>query len=96
MLAMILTSPFSTQALAQCLTYATPKTDILLLQDAVYAVSSVNIWHQKLIDSGLPIYIFEADLKARGIQFDDYKNIKTIDMSGFVELTEKNVTQITW
>lgn len=96
MLAIVSTSPYSTSSLDQCLIYADAKTQILLLEDAVYAILPTNFWYKKLIDSGLPIYVLIDDLVARGIETQLSYQVKAIDMAGFVALTEKNATQITW
>lgn len=96
MLAILVDSPYSSNSLAQCLKYVAQGSDILLIQDAVYGVGQKKCPYKKLIDAGLSLYVLLDDLVARGLSIDLPDGFKLVDMAGFVELTEKNQTQITW
>lgn len=96
LLAIVFDSPFVSQSLSECLQYANNQVDIVLLQDAAYACIPTNPLYKKLIASKLPVYVLMDDLQARGIVLNADNYVKPIDIAGFVALTEKNPTQISW
>ncbi len=96
MLVIIADSPYSSNSLDEYLKYALQGSDILLIQDAVYGILQKKGPCKKLIDAGLSLYVLSDDLLARGLSVDLPDGFKLVDMAGFVELTEKNQTQISW
>lgn len=96
MLHTVSSSPYASASLANCLRYSEPHSEILLLEDAVVAGISGGQWHEKLISSGRRIYVLKEDAVARGILENITSPLELIDISGFVDLTARHVTQMTW
>ncbi|ELR63905.1 tRNA 5-methylaminomethyl-2-thiouridine synthase TusB [Photobacterium marinum] len=96
MLHTITTSPFQTQALQRCLRYIGQGDEILLIQDAVIAGIEKNAWAETLKQSGVKIYLLEADLAARGIAGKTDNSLEVVDFNGFASLTVKHETQMKW
>lgn len=96
MLHTVMTSPFQTQAMARCLRYLGPADEILLLQDAVVAGVEKNAWCATLAQTGVKIYLLEADLLARGLREQVADCFHIIDFEGFVGLTVAHETQMKW
>ncbi|MFP8967830.1 sulfurtransferase complex subunit TusB [Pokkaliibacter sp. CJK22405] len=72
-----------------CLGRIDPATDdILLIADAVYAVLTLNM------PEGISLYALERDLKARGVTAN--AAVMVIDDAGFVALTEKHSSSLSW
>lgn len=96
MLHTVKTSPYTSSALQDCLRYSEKHSEILLLEDAVIAAICGGEWQERLISSGRRIYVLKEDLLARGIASQIASQFEIVDMEGFVELTVRNVTQMTW
>ncbi len=96
MLVIVTDSPYSSHSFDEYVKYAVQGSDILLIQDAVYGILQKKGPCKKLINAGLSCYVLLDDLLARGLTTDLPDGFKLIDMAGFVELTEKNQTLITW
>lgn len=79
-------SPFTTNTLAQCLSYIDDGDAILLLENGVYGALSSQSLAAQLTNK--TCYVIEADLQARGLlEQDRLTHIKLIDVNQFVELT---------
>ena len=96
MLHLVFKSPSQSSGLAECLAIAAPDDEILLLEDAVITTVKDNHWQLCLEAKKDRIFVLEEDLKARGLENFVMDGIKSIDIQGFVELTEKHSTQISW
>lgn len=96
MLHTVITSPFQTTALADCLRYSRPNDAILLLQDAVIAAIDENNWCQALKKSGLKIYVLREDVLARGLNKKLTNDFEVVDYNGFVLLSTQCETQMKW
>lgn len=68
------------------------QADVLLIQNAVYALKAAPADYKELVDKamakGIKFYALEADLKARGITAP--ADVTVINYDGFVDLVVKN------
>lgn len=89
-------SPFSSDALNECARFASTGSDILLIEDGVYAAKAGSAYEPALKDvmKKCAVYALEADLKARGVTAL-VPGVKTVAYAGFVELVEKSKVH-TW
>lgn len=88
-------SPFSHFALKDCLNQLADEDKLLLLCDAVIAVSAEHEYKyqlQKLHQAGR-LFVLSVDLKARALEAQ-YGQV--IDYSGFVDLSIQCKSQLTW
>lgn len=92
-------SPFGNDSLQTCLRYARPGSDILLIEDGVYALvkgSSV----EGAVKSGMEsckIYALGPDLKARGVADEKLLDgVEVVDYDGFVKLAVDNDKVQNW
>lgn len=92
-------SPFEKDSLDTCLRLAAPGSDILLIEDAVYAaLAGTRI--EPVVISALgrySVYVLKADLEARGIERRSLiSGIETVDYAGFVDLAVGNDRVQSW
>ena len=86
-------SPFDSYSLQTCLGLAKPGSDILLIEDAVYAAMSGTAVTSmvKVAMNASTIYALAPDLKARGIGPEKMiDGINLVGYDGFVELAVPN------
>lgn len=88
MLHVINKSPFSSNALANCLRFIQPNDVVLLIEDAVIAALG-NIEPSSVLTTvnEVTILVLEPDLKARGLLDQVLPNIQKIGYEQFVDLT---------
>ncbi len=90
-------SPFEKNSLELCLEYASDGSDILLIEDGVYAAIRGSAVESKLTASNCTIYALGPDLKARGIEEDRLLDgINIVGFDGFVKLTADNDKVQSW
>ncbi|MFK5985090.1 MAG: sulfurtransferase complex subunit TusB [Pseudomonadota bacterium] len=99
MLHIVNKSPFERGTLDSCLKTSKDGCAVLLIEDAVVgAVKNSSVAEN--IAASMPakqVYVLEPDLNARGFtDADIIDGIKTVDYSGFVELTTKNDNVQSW
>ena len=87
-------SPFSASNLNDCLKIASEKDCILLIEDAIYAVTS-PLHLTSFENSAAKICALREDLSARGVTFTN-NLIKTVDYDGFVALACHYNSSMTW
>ena len=81
-------SPDSSDALASCLRAALPGSQLLLIEDGVYAARDGNEAAGEIAAAnGIHCYALEADIRARGLQDMLAENITVLDYAGFVRLS---------
>ncbi len=83
-------------SLESCLRMASKGSAVLLIEDAVYAVTqgSVAAAQIQAAMADLQIYALGPDLDARGMSARVLDGVKVVDYGGFVDLvTETNVCQ---
>lgn len=68
--------------------------DLLLVEDAVYAAVKGHKANLGLVAATISTYSLMADVEARGLILDSTQ--QTVDFVGFVDLTEKHSSSITW
>jgi len=89
-------SPHSSRQLQHCLSLAAQNDHLLLIENAVYAISL----DQQLFSHISHCYILKADLQARALLETLSKTVSekfsVIDYNGFVELTEQHPKIISW
>lgn len=90
MLHVVSQSPFSHTMLQRCLDLMQADDQLLLMQDAVIAVTA-GPWVQQLHDK--EIYVLQEDLMARGLT---PKIGIPIDMTGYVALVVKYNSPLCW
>ena len=92
-------SPSEKSSLMSCLRLAVEGSDILLIEDAVYAAMTGTV-HETVIESALSrhrIYALGPDLECRGLEKSKMiRGVRTVDYSGFVELAVSNDTVHSW
>lgn len=85
-------SPFNTQALSDALLFITAEDGILLMGDAVYALTNQSLQLQ-LDDTLATLYALKEDALARAINTD---SIKVIDYEQFVLLCTQYSKVVSW
>ncbi|MCW8128299.1 sulfurtransferase complex subunit TusB [Microbulbifer halophilus] len=83
-------SPFSSNALADCVGTFGDDDALLLIEDGIYALSG-DI--PESLAAG-PVYCLEADAEARGLQIPE--NIRAIDDAGWVSLCAEHKPIVSW
>ncbi len=89
-------SPYASNMLTLCLRYASPKSVILLMEDAVIAGIEDGTWLKTLLSCEHYIYLLQEDVIARGLEKKISSNMNLIDINGFVALTEQHNQHIKW
>ncbi len=90
-------SPSQSDTLDSCIRRAEPGSAILLIEDAVYALltlEELNTKYKKL--KQIKIYALAEDVSARGLRQWSADQIELIDYAGFVELTEHYASSMSW
>ena len=97
MLHIINKSPLTNSALDSCLRVA-QSGDILLIEDAVYAVTSGNVFEDRMREAmgRFKIYVLQPDLEARGLADRLIAGVEPVDYGGFVDLTATNKNCQSW
>ncbi len=97
MLHIVNRSPLSANALESCLNTAAGG-DILLIEDAVYAATSGNVFEEKLRAAmgRFRISVLRPDAEARGFGDRIIEGVFPVDYAGFVELAAANKTCQSW
>ena len=92
-------SPFETHSLETCLGLAKPGSDILLIEDGVYAATAgtaVSAMVEQTMESS-SVFALAPDLKARGLDPDQViAGIQLVSYEGFVKLSVTNETVQCW
>lgn len=92
-------SPFEKNSLATCLSYATPGSAVLLIEDGVYgALAGTAVAGQVEAALGaVKVYVLGPDLAARGFAEDRViPGIGVVDYAGFVDLAAENAKVQAW
>ncbi len=92
-------SPFEKNSLTTCLRLAQAGSDILLIQDAVYAALPDTDFSADLIEAARQhnIYALEPDLMARGLsQGSLIEGVEAVGYDRFVELAVANESVQSW
>ena len=87
-------SPAS-RAFAECLRLVAPGDSILLLGDGVYAAITGTAARAQLEATDADLHVLEQDAAAAGI-LDQLGSVATLDMAGFVSLSERCPRQLAW
>ncbi len=97
MLHIINKSPLTNSALDSCLRVA-QAGDILLIEDAVYAATTGNLFEGKIREAmgRFKVYVLQPDLEARGLADRLIAGVTPVDYGGFVELTTTNKNCQSW
>tara|TARA_R110002110_G_scaffold14698_1_gene67599 strand:- start:16758 stop:17048 length:291 start_codon:yes stop_codon:yes gene_type:complete len=85
----------SSIAFADCLSMIDDSDALLLLGDGVYAALAGSAARALVDHSNAPVFALAKDLMAAGI-VDQCPGVTSIDMRGFVELTERYSRQLAW
>lgn len=81
-------------SLSEAFASAADGDDLLLVEDAVYAALHKHKANSALLVSPIPVYCLKGDVDARGLTLEPNSNL--VDFFGFVTLTEKHSSSITW
>jgi tRNA 2-thiouridine synthesizing protein B len=97
MLHIINKSPLGNNALDACLRTASAG-NILLIEDAVYAVTRGSAYESKLKGAmgQFKVYALQPDLDARGMNDRIMEGVTTVDYGGFVDLVAANKNCQSW
>lgn len=87
-------SPAS-RSFAECLRLVAPGDSILLLGDGVYAALADTAARTQLEATGAHLHVLRRDAAAAGI-LDQLDAADTLDMAGFVALSERCARQLAW
>lgn len=99
MLHIVNKSPSERNTLDACLRMAKKGSAILLIEDAVYAVTKGSIVESKMkaaMAKDIQVYALWPDLEARGMQDTVIDGIKQVDYPGFVDLVAENKNVQSW
>ncbi|AHE98854.1 sulfurtransferase complex subunit TusB [Thioalkalivibrio paradoxus] len=92
-------SPFERNTLASCLGHAKAGSDILLIEDGVYAAVR-GTSHEDMVRNAVGthnVYVLGPDLLARGMNPEQViEGISVADYGDFVDLTEKHDKVQAW
>jgi tRNA 2-thiouridine synthesizing protein B len=92
-------SPFEKNSLKTCLGLSRQDSDILLLEDGVYAAIKGCGVADAIVEAlkTKRVHVLEPDLKARGIALEKLiDGVRVVDYSGFVELAASNDRVQAW
>jgi len=91
-------SPYEKSSLASCLSHALKGSAVLLIEDAVYAVTKGNAAEDTVRRAlqDLPVYALGPDLEARGLAGAVIDGVKVVDYGGFVDLVAEHRTSQSW
>lgn len=92
-------SPTSASSLASCMRVLASRQQLLLLEDAVYALlpSSTALGSIRLLPGDIRVYALEVDLLARGLALDDLPDrVQPIGYDCMVELCVQSSKVISW
>lgn len=92
-------SPFEKDSLASCLRLAREGSDILLIEDGVYAALAGTRFEEQVREAlgRHSVFVLQADIEARGIgPHDLIPGIATVDYHGFVDLAAANDCVQSW
>ena len=97
MLHIINKSPLTNSSLDSCVRVA-QSGDILLIEDAVYAATTGNMFESRMREamSRFKIYVLQPDLDARGLADRIIEGVTPVDYGGFVDLTAANKNCQSW
>ena len=83
-------------AFQDCLRIAMAGDAILLMGDGVYGALKSTDACSELLKTGAEIYILRADAQAAGILGQLDHEVESVDMDGFVTLSERFPRQLAW
>lgn len=92
-------SPFERDSLGTCLRLAQPGSDVLLIEDAVYAALAGTRLEELMRQAmeRYAIFALQEDMDARGICRDALiAGIDIVDYGGFVDLAVRNDSVQCW
>ena len=92
-------SPFEKNSLRTCLRLARDGSDILLIQDAVYAALVDTEFATDMAEAARQhnVYVLEPDLRARGLSRNSLiEGLETVGYDRFVELAVTNESVQSW
>lgn len=92
-------SPYEKNSLQTCLRVAPDNSNILLMEDGVYAALKNTDFEKTLLDGQktYKFYVLGPDLKARGLDIKSLiPNIEIVDYKGFVKLIVENKNVQNW
>ncbi len=92
-------SPFERDSLGTCFRLARPGSDVLLIEDAVYAALAGTRFEPSVREAmaRYSIYVLKEDIDARGIgPHALIPGIETVDYGGFVDLAVRNDSVQSW
>ncbi|MFH2210891.1 MAG: sulfurtransferase complex subunit TusB [Pseudomonadota bacterium] len=98
MLHIVNKSPLERNALESALRMVKPGSTILLIEDAVYAVTKGNKVEGAVKEAmkTCTVSALWPDLEARGMQDTVIDGVKQVDYSGFVDLVADNSSVMSW
>ncbi|MFV0574935.1 MAG: sulfurtransferase complex subunit TusB [Vibrio sp.] len=82
--------------LVDALNYMDQEDQILLIEEAVFAIFRPNSVLTQQKDLNDHTWVLEADLIARGLTLSPDSKIQSIDFTGFIYLTEQAKSSMTW
>jgi len=84
------------RSLSEVIAYSIEGDALLLVEDGVYAALLKHKSNRDINQASLPVYCLIGDVNARGLFVADNENCTLVDFDGFVTLTEKYTTSMTW
>lgn len=100
MLHIVNKSPYENRTLENCLRVISHEegASLLLIEDAVYAVTKGNIAEGLLkgVMGKIKVYALWPDLEARGMQDRVIDGVKLVDYGGFVDLVVEHPNNQSW
>lgn len=98
MLHIVNKSHTQTSALQSCLRLAKPGQSLLLIEDAVYAVTGAAADSSGIAEalSSLKVHVLLPDVEARGMAGKLIDGVTAVDYGGFVDLVAEHSNNQTW
>lgn len=90
-------SPYSSNSLELCLSYAKTGDVVLLIEDGIYAAMKGGASVSMVSGASVKVYALGPDLKARGIASDKLiDGIEVVGYDGFVNMAAENDKVQSW
>ena len=92
-------SPADKPSLHSCLRFAAQGSDVLLIEDGVYAALVGNQTESLIVEASgrVSFYALEPDLRCRGFGDEDViDEVTLVDYAGFVDLAVRNPSVHAW
>lgn len=89
-------APLSSDCLTSCLRIIAAGDALLLIEDGVYGADHHQQGRFDGLDPGIPLYVLQADVEARGLMERLSPRFQLVDDAGFVDLSIRYAKMQSW